>query len=392
MPKKLDIAVAYASIGSGHRVAAESIADALALGHLDVDVHVADILDFGTFEVDGDRTTHTFAGPFGPMYDAVWGSRSLGRFVWGSTGWISRAAYADFTTWLDDISADAVICTHAFAANIVAGSRIRLKRDIPLICVPTDYGVHGFWPHRHVDLVCVGVEQMRPGLLNLGIADERIAVTGIPTRDGFGEHHDKAALRAEFGLPATGTIALILAGASMSGPYARLKKLVSRSLNELCATEDITIVVVTGSDAEYAERLEDHARLDHLDNLLVLSYVSGMDRLMAASDLIVCKPGGLTCTESVCSDVPMILAGPAVGQERANVEFLTHIGAAVHVDDDEELARAFRSLVRDSERLGRMRQAATTISHPDAARNIADHAVRLAREKQNKLEPLSSPQ
>ena len=32
--------------------------------------------------------------------------------------------------------------------------------DYPVICVPTDYEVEGFWPHKDTDLFCVANEFM----------------------------------------------------------------------------------------------------------------------------------------------------------------------------------------------------------------------------------------
>lgn len=379
MPETPTIAVVHASIGSGHAVAAEAVSRSIGTLAPTAIVRTADILDFGAVRIDGNEATRSFSGAFAPVYDAMWGSRSLGRFVWGSTGWVTRALYSDFTDYLADVDPDVVVCTHALAANIAVGSGIRRNKRVPLICVPTDYGVHGFWPHRYVERFCVGHETIEETLVLDGVRARSIAVTGIPARPGFGTHVDTpvSLLRRGLSLPEDRLLVLVLAGASMSGPYARVKKLVSRTVEDLCAHSHVHVAVVTGKDEEFARELEDIARLERLENLTVLGFVTDMDRLMAAADLVMCKPGGLTCTEAVYSRVPLLLVGPAIGQERANVEFFGARGIAVHVDSDVDLVREFDSLVTDDARRERMRLATGSVSTVDAADRIARVALEL---------------
>ena len=46
--------------------------------------------------------------------------------------------------------------------------------------------------------------------------------------------------------------------------------------------------------------------------------------LMAISDLIITKPGGMTSAEALCRGLPMIIYRPIPGQEEANTAFLTN--------------------------------------------------------------------
>ena len=69
----------YSSVGSGHRSAAASTAEAFA--HLrgnhplvpeDADIELLDILDFGYMKFDGEKTTTLFTGPTRYIYDITW--------------------------------------------------------------------------------------------------------------------------------------------------------------------------------------------------------------------------------------------------------------------------------------------------------------------------------
>ena len=87
--------------------------------------------------------------------------------------------------------------------------------------------------------------------------------------------------------------------------------------------DTLHFVFVAGSDADYARHLRQECDDLGLSNATVLDYVDDMAALMAASDLVICKSGGLTVTECLCAQVPMILLGKAYGQEKVNVQMLT---------------------------------------------------------------------
>ena len=43
---------------------------------------------------------------------------------------------------------------------------------------------------------------------------------------------------------------------------------------------------------------------------------------MSISKFVITKPGGLTTTESLVSDLPIVIINPIPGQEEENAEFL----------------------------------------------------------------------
>lgn len=66
--KKPVIVVAHASTGSGHRRAAEAIAENLVSRNYDAEVHVVDILDYFIKKIDGDKVVGLTAGPLSPLF------------------------------------------------------------------------------------------------------------------------------------------------------------------------------------------------------------------------------------------------------------------------------------------------------------------------------------
>jgi processive 1,2-diacylglycerol beta-glucosyltransferase len=91
---------------------------------------------------------------------------------------------------------------------------------------------------------------------------------------------------------------------------------------------------------------------------------------MAASDLLVTKPGGITAAEALCLGLPMALISPIPGQEGRNTSFLTEQLVAVHLEAD-ALPAQLTSLFRDSHRLACMSKLARRLAKPKAARDLA---------------------
>ena len=114
-----------------------------------------------------------------------------------------------------------------------------------------------------------------------------------------------------------------------------------------------------------------------LDNVTVLGYVNTMAELMEASDVVICKPGGLTVTECLCARAPMILLGRAYGQEKANVRMLTGAGAAMAATTPRELLDTLRHISEQPASAEAMLINASLLRRPRAAMDIARATFRL---------------
>src|SRR5262249_60548835 len=82
--------------------------------------------------------------------------------------------------------------------------------------------------------------------------------------------------------------------------------------------------------------------LDHVGpgRVKVLGFTNEMDRWLDAADVNVTKAGGLTCSESLAKQVPLVIFRPTPGQEERNSEALTTAGAARRARPRAEAARA----------------------------------------------------
>lgn len=377
------ITIMHASVGSGHRAAAMAIAQAVEQlrGTEDVpenvEVDVLDVLDFGRIRFDGNKTAAAFTGATRPIYDVTWRFTLTGRLLWGGGSAWSRLMFNSFNEYVERKRPIAVICTHITAANTAVGARMLTGIDFPLICVPTDYEIEGWWPHKETDLFCVATEFMAETLRPRRVPERCIEVTGIPIRPGFSEVRDRAADCAAFGLPSAKKLVLVMAGAALPQPYVRFRAAMEETLPYLRSFDNMHFVFLPGKDIAYAKHLKSVFEGMKLPNVTVLDYVDDMAALMRTCDLAILKSGGLTVTECLCAELPMILLGKSYGQEKSNTTMLTSFGASMHATTSRELIMQLKHLHDNTEALHGLLVNANALRRPHAAKDIVRCAMKL---------------
>jgi processive 1,2-diacylglycerol beta-glucosyltransferase len=195
-------------------------------------------------------------------------------------------------------------------------------------------------------------------------------VSGIPIHPKFSEEKDRKELLAKHGLNDHSPLILISAGSFGVTPLGEV-------IADFGAIEDeFQIMVVCGNNAELKKDLESK-RESEPRLKKVFGIVDFMDELMAISDLLITKPGGITVSESMAMGVPMIFIEPIPGQEEANADYLVEQGAGVKARNLPVLLYKLGQLVRNPKKLADMSERAKTISRPFAAKTIAEEATKL---------------
>jgi processive 1,2-diacylglycerol beta-glucosyltransferase len=264
-----------------------------------------------------------------------------------------------FVNRLKQFKPDVVLCTHYLPLEIMG----RLKNDPKLalspltVSVVTDFEAHALWMEPAVDLYCVAAEETKARLVARGAAPEKVAVTGIPIASKFSGTVDALAVRKRYGLRDDSPVLLVLSGGFGMGPVAEIL----RELNKLATA--VQVVVVCGRNEELRRELAVQERRHPTH---VLGFVTNMHELMAVSDLVLTKPGGLTSSEALAMGKPMFVLNPIPGQEAANSDFLLEHGAAAKANRVEDLPFRLEKLINSS-KLAEMAVAAKSIGKPQSA-------------------------
>ncbi|MEO3945547.1 glycosyltransferase [Gorillibacterium sp. CAU 1737] len=232
---------------------------------------------------------------------------------------------------------------------------------LPAVTVITDHTDHSYWLHPYTDRYIVASERVRDALLRHGIRESQITVTGIPIRPAFSEVRDQAQLREKLGLDPSRPVVLL-----MGGGLGMIARESASLLSSNKIKGDAQFVLICGRNHKLQESLE-RDLADSPRSIHITGYVDNVHEWMAASDLLITKPGGLTTSEAIASGLPMLLFKPLPGQETDNSAFLVEAGVALAARNEEELARLLDRLLSHPEELNRMRRQAIHCRREHAA-------------------------
>jgi processive 1,2-diacylglycerol beta-glucosyltransferase len=264
---------------------------------------------------------------------------------------------------LAEINPDHVICTHFLPAQLLSGKIARGSFDRPVWVQVTDFDVHALWIQPHVSGYFAASAEVAWRMAERGIPSDRIRVTGIPIMPVFGERRERAVCAAEFGLdPHKTTLLMMSGGAGVGGIEALAERL-------LHLEGDFQLVALAGKNEKLLADLKAVAA-KHPGRLFPMGFTRVIERIMAASDLAITKPGGLTTSECLAVGLPMVVVSPIPGQEERNADFLLENGAALKACDAGALAWRVDRLLREPERMAVMRAHALKLGRPDAAREV----------------------
>jgi processive 1,2-diacylglycerol beta-glucosyltransferase len=254
------------------------------------------------------------------------------------------------------------VCTHFLPAEILLHLRRKKILDVPVGVVITDFDLHAMWLYRGVDWYFVACEETKVHMVALGIPPETIHVTGIPIDPSFSMAREKAETRRALGLQPDLTTVLVSAGGFGMGPVESL----ANALQEV--RHPIQVAVVCGKNKELTRRLEELPAPNH--PVKIVGFTTEMERWMAASDLLVGKAGGLTSSEAMASGLAMVIVNPIPGQEERNSDHLLEEGVAVRCNNLPALAYKIDTLLSDTARFDRMREAVRRLARPNAAADV----------------------
>lgn len=257
---------------------------------------------------------------------------------------------------------DRVIATHVFPALALCRLRAAGKCPPPVDGVVTDYCLHPLWED------CDGLRRLTiaaPALaeeaVNRGVPADSLGYEGIPIRSVFRQLPDKAEARRRLGLAEKPTV--LLMGGSMG--YGSLWR------TALCLRRvpEVQTVCICGGNRLARALLRPRAG----PKLRVLGYTADMADYMAAADLAVTKPGGLTLAELAAAGLPALLTRPIPGHEERNLAFAAGLGcAAVAPGGPRATATAAASLLNDPAALTAMKTALAELARPHAAEAVAE--------------------
>lgn len=297
-------------------------------------------------------------GLYGALYRGSW-ARSVLKAVRGA--YLSLGGSRRLREGVRRCGAAVVVCPQAAVAAVLSQARTRGELDVPVVSVLTDYGVHPFWADPPADLILAPDAGAVDALEALGVPRRRLRATGIPVNPAFEDLPSRQESRRFLALPPAAPVALLSGGGKGLGCLERSAAVL------LALSPRAQLLILCGANDRLRASLSSHRESGSRLRVFGPQPPELVAAMMAAADLHLGKPGGLSAAESLACGLPMVLTAPLPGQEEANARRLIAAGAAMDGGPPEGAARAASALLLDPSALSAMRAAASTAGRPGAA-------------------------
>lgn len=268
---------------------------------------------------------------------------------------------------------EAIICTHFLPAELLSRELHKGRIDVPVWVQVTDFDLHSMWIVPHMRGYFAANEEIAWRMRERGLAAEAVHVSGIPIMPAFGKPLDRAVCAAEFGIdPQRKTFLMMSGGAGLAGQDVLAERL-------LAMDGDFQLIALAGKNKTMLEALHRVAQR-YPGRLFPQGFTHQVERLMACADLAITKPGGLTTSECLAMQLPMIVNSPVPGQEEHNADYLLEQGVALKAIDETALEFRIRALLKEPERLAAMRRKIAALGRPNAGQFVLDRVLSLLAE------------
>lgn len=222
---------------------------------------------------------------------------------------------------------DNIICVHLFPSLMVTWLKEKYGLSVKTAMLTTDYTCYPFTAKTDMDLYFLPHEDLRDEYLKIITDNSKLIPTGIPIKNDFFALPDKASAKRSLGVSEDKKIVFIMGGSMGCGPMEDLVCRLSES-----APKNALLLVSCGTNKTLLKSLQKKK----LENAEVFSFSDNIPTIMAAADIFVTKPGGISSTEAAVSGLPTIVMNVIGACETPNYNFFVdhdYFYGATTIDD-----------------------------------------------------------
>lgn len=369
----MKVLIFYASYGGGHLNAAKSINNCITAHYPDTEVELIDCMKY----INNTIEKVTTAAYREMAKNMPW--------AWGRIYYVSqKGPLAHITTRSNKIMAikllrllrekqpDLIISTHPFGSQMCSYLKRKGKITAKIATIMTDFAPHEQWlvGNDFTDYYFVAHDKMKKYLESENIPSSKIFATGIPISERFLIKHDRQSILKQFDLKDNKKNVLFFGGGEFGLGKNRTVEIFEEFLK---SHEDMQIIAIAGKNEKMKLEFETLVKkYKKQEQVRILEFTNYIPELMSISDLVVTKPGGLTTTESLASQLPMLIINPIPGQEEENAEFLESKNIAIWIKKDTNISEVLKDLFTSPEILAQMKENTKILAKPNSTSDICN--------------------
>ena len=277
-------------------------------------------------------------------------------------GWLYRKGARPLFRFINEYAPDVVVATEVGTCELAVLHKRESHADFLLAGLEL-MDFNRAWIQPEVDLYLTTHPDLTEELQAAGAPAEKITTTGQPIDLNFASLPDRAAARAHLGINKDARLLLVLFGGAGFGKPERIFEELGK------VRQPFDAVLIAGRNRKLEARLEEMCR--DVARCRALGWVDNIQEWMAASDLMIGKPGGATLMEGAACGLPLLAFDPLPGNEERTCRWIEKWGAGRWVKSPQELSQVVERLLSSPQELAELQAKARALSRPYAARDAA---------------------
>lgn len=365
------ILIFYASYGGGHLNAAKSIKDCIDNNYKNCETELIDCMKYVNkpIEIVTTAAYREMAKKMPWAWGKIYADSQKGPLAHISSK-SNQLLAIKLLKLLREKQPDLIISTHPFGSQMCAYLKRKGKITAQIATIMTDFSPHDQWlvGNETTDYFFVANDKMKNYLVAKNIPDNKVFVTGIPISSRFLQNYNREEILKEFDLKDNKKNILFFGGGEFGLGKARTVEIFNNLVKNF---DNIQVIAIAGKNEKMKSEFEKIVKENNKqESVKVLAFTNKVPELMSISDLVISKPGGLTTSESLASNLPMIIINPIPGQEEENAEFLESKGTGIWLRKDDSSREVLKSVLDNTSKLIEMKKNTELLAKKHSTENI----------------------
>ena len=367
------IIIFYASYGGGHLSAAKSIETYFKNNYQNIDIKLIDCMKYINKTIE--KISTAAYREMAKKVPWAWG-KIYSDSQKGPLAHISSRANAIMAVKLLKLlkqeNPDLIISTHPFGSQMCGYLKRKGKINSEIATILTDFKSHDQWlvENNYINYFFVSNNNMKYELMNRNIPEQKIFVTGIPVSEKFIKNYHKKEILNQLNFSENKKTILFFAGGEFGLGKSKTLEIFEKLVSNF---ENIQIIAISGKNETMKNNfIKITNEYKRNNSVTILEFTDKVAQFMSISTLVITKPGGLTSTEALTSNLPMLIINPIPGQEEENAEFLEENKVAIWLKKDDDINSILNILLNDKNILKTMKDNTRLISRPNSTKNICE--------------------
>ena len=371
----MNILLFYASYGSGHLSAATAIEQYIRENYPDAKTLKIDCVEYINKSINKISTSAyksiILKTPmlWGQVYKLLKNDTIL-----DITQFSNRFMAKKIFTLFEDFEPDLVISCHPLGGQITSFLKSHKKTNCKLATVMTDFASHKQWliGKDYTDYFFVSNIEMKTSLISEGIYPNKIYVSGIPISPNFYKNYNKENIYKSLNIEKNKKNIIFFGGGSLGLSSSSNIQAILTSLLQ-ATDESHQIIIISGKNQKlYNDFQKTINNTYHKSQIRLIDFTTELPELLPITSFVITKPGGLTITECISTNVPIILINPIPGQEKENAQYIADNKMGIWIKTTKPTPEYFQEIFNDTKLIEEIKENQKKYSHINSTKNICD--------------------